>query len=335
MVDKGTSREAAPLPDGFGRVHRYLRISLTDRCNLRCRYCMPASGVPLRPREEILRFNEIARVTRVLVRLGVAKVRLTGGEPLVRRDVSKLVRQLAGIEGVRTLAMTTNGLLLEEHAANLRAAGLSAVNISLDTLRRDRFERLTRRDALAQVRTGLDAAMRAGFDRVKVNAVIMRGFNDDELADFARLARKHPLDVRFIEYMPFAGNAWRADQVVPFAEMIAALRECIPDLAPEPDDGVAEVFRAPGFAGTVGFISSMTRSFCASCDRLRLLADGSLKTCLFHEPEGSLRALLRSGCTDEELDAAIRTLLARKPEGHPPLDMLAEQPNKSMVQIGG
>lgn len=325
------------LVDAFGRRHTYLRVAVTDRCNLRCTYCMPPEGVVRKPHGDILTFHEIARVTRVLAGMGVDKVRLTGGEPLVRRDLPMLVKQLAALTGVKRVSMTTNGVLLARHVAALRAAGLASVNISLDTLQPARFARITLRSHYHRVRDGIDAALAAGFDAVKLNVVVIRGFNDDELHQFAALTEDQPLDVRFIEYMPFRDNQWAKERLVPYTEIRERLETHAPLLPVVPEDPAqpARDFVMPGHQGRVGIIASMTRPFCERCSRLRLTADGALKTCLFHCPERRLRDALRSGMSDAELALTIRAALREKPVGHAPLETLATLDNRIMTEIGG
>jgi cyclic pyranopterin phosphate synthase len=331
------SKDHEPLVDGFGRRHSYLRVAVTDRCNLRCTYCMPPGGVDHKPHEEILRFAEIVRVARVLSEMGVDKVRITGGEPLVRRDLPELVASLSALPLVNKVTMTTNGVLLDRYATILRDAGLASVNISLDSLHPGRFASITRRDQYAQVIAGIQAALAAGFEAVKLNVVVMRGVNDDELVDFAELTRDQPLHVRFIEYMPFRDNRWAKDRLVPYTEMRRALegRYSLLPVLPEDPSQPAREFAIPGHRGRVGIIASMTRPFCDRCSRLRLTADGSLKTCLFHFPEQRLRDALRGGMTDAELASAIRAALLAKPAGHAPMEELRVQPNRIMTEIGG
>ena len=331
----------APLVDRFGRRHTYLRLSLTERCNLRCQYCMPAEGVPLAPREHILTTPEIVRLARLFVDLGVDKIRLTGGEPLVRKDAEDVAEALGDL-GLRSLALTTNGLLLERKLDRFHHAGLSHLNISLDTLRPDRFHTLTRRPGLEKVLAAIDLALDYGYadERLKINCVVMRGINDDELVDFVAWTADLPIEVRFIEYMPFDGNGWASDTLVPYREMrgrIEAEFELIPL-----DDGpheTARTFRAPGHAGRVGFIASMTAPFCAGCNRLRVTADGALKVCLFGAAEVSLRDRMRAGATDADLVATIRAAVQRKAEAHAGIDGIAEAArqagNRPMILIGG
>ncbi|MBS0663770.1 MAG: GTP 3',8-cyclase MoaA [Verrucomicrobia bacterium] len=324
------------LTDGFGRFHDYLRISVTDRCNLRCLYCMPADGLVWKERAEILTFEEIERIAGLLVRQGVRKIRLTGGEPTMRRDLEVLIARLRALPGLQSLVMTTNGLRLADRAARYRAAGLDGLNVSLDTLRPDRFEQMTRRTGLERVRHGLEAALAAGFATVKLNVVVMRGLNDDELPDFARLARTSPLEVRFIEFMPFDRNEWSTDRLVPYAEMRRRVESAVTlqPLAAGPN-AVAREFAVAGGAGRIGFVTSMTEDFCAGCNRLRLTADGRLKNCLFSVGEADLRGPLRAGADEAELLAVIRGCVREKWAGHPPPAELAALHNRAMIQIGG
>lgn len=326
-----------PLVDAFGRAHAYLRISVTDHCNLRCTYCMPPGGIRKARREQILRFHEIERLARLFVRLGVKKIRLTGGEPLVRKDIEGLVEDLARIPGLQTLAMTTNGVLLEKYAPLLRAAGLSRLNVSLDTLRPERFARVALRGFYARVRRGMDAALAAGFAPLKLNVVVIGGVNDDELLDFVEIARDRPIHVRFIEYMPFRGNRWDRRRFVSCRDMRRAIevRYALRPVEGGEDSAVARAFRAPGFRGGIGFIAAMTDPFCSRCNRLRLTADGSLKTCLFHPPTLQLRDALRAGGSDDELAARIRSAVSGKPRRRPAPEGLAGHIGASMVEIGG
>jgi len=331
----------APLVDGYGRVHRDLRISVTDRCNFRCTYCMPAEGMQWLPRDELLTFEEITRVARVCVEvLGIDAIRLTGGEPTVRAHLAVLVRQLAGLrEGGRPLdlAMTTNGVTLRTLAGDLRTAGLDRVNVSLDTLRPDRFRELTRRDQLDSVLDGIDAAAAAGFAPVKVNTVVMRGVNDDELVDLAAFGRDRGVTVRFIEWMPLdADQRWEGDAVVGQDEIVAAIGAVFPlDPVAARGSAPAERFVYRDGQGEIGVIPSVTHAFCGSCDRIRLTADGQLRSCLFAVDEVDLRALLRSGADDAELAAAVRGCVADKWAGHMIGQVTFIRPRRSMSQIGG
>lgn len=327
---------ADALVDRFQRKHTYLRISVTDRCNFRCRYCMPPDGLEWRARDEILSFEEIDRLARLFARLGVDKIRLTGGEPTVRKGIEDLIGKLATIPGVDSLLMTTNGTTLATHANRYRQKGLTGLNVSLDSLRRERFAEITLRDELARVLAGIDAAIEAGFDSVKVNMVVMAGVNDDELLDFVEFARSKPINVRFIEFMPFDGNGWKPVSVLPYQEMRSRIEERYQlrpiTTAPE---AVGKDFAIEGFQGTIGFVTSMTESFCDGCNRVRLTAEGAFKPCLFSGSETSLRDPMRTGASDDELEAIIRQTLAGKWKGHPPMNLLASFPNRSMVAIGG
>jgi len=326
-----------PLVDTFGRRHTYLRISLTERCNLRCVYCMPEEGVALSPRGDILTFEEIERLARLFVRLGVDKIRLTGGEPLVRKQVEDLALRLGHLPGLRTLALTTNGFLLKEKMDALIAARLQQVNISLDTLRPERFRRITRRDGLERVLEAIDLALERGISSVKVNCVLMKGENDDEIGDFVDLTRDRPLDVRFIEYMPFAGNGWNVDAMLSYREILARLEQTHGRLVAQGDEphATARTYRVPGAAGTVGFIASMSDAFCGTCNRLRLTADGHLKVCLFGVAEVSLRDAMRSGSDDGELARIIGEAVRRKRAAHDGMLDIPVLQNRPMILIGG
>jgi cyclic pyranopterin phosphate synthase len=324
------------LVDPFDRVVRDLRISVTDRCNFRCTYCMPEEGMAWLPREEILTFEEIERVARVCVeRFGFESIRLTGGEPTVRAHLPVLVEKLAAL-GV-DLAMTTNGATLRSMAHDLRAAGLKRINVSLDSLRPERFIALTRRDELGRVLDGIDAAVEAGFDPVKVNAVVMRGVNDDELVDLAAFGRDKGVVVRFIEFMPLdADEMWSAERVVTADEILDAVGAVFP-LEPLAERGSQPAERW-GYAdgrGEIGVIGSVTRSFCGSCDRVRLTAEGQFRNCLFAVEETDLRALLRGGAGDDDLAAAMAADVGRKWAGHSIGNVRFVRPARSMSQIGG
>ncbi len=324
-----------PLLDTYGRVHRDLRISVTDRCNLRCTYCMPAGGLAWLPRSEILTFEEIERVARVAVEhFGIDSIRLTGGEPTVRAQLPELVERLARLDV--DLAMTTNGVTLDRLAAPLRAAGLRRVNVSLDSLRPDRFAALTRRDELDRVVAGIDAAVAEGFDPVKVNVVCMEGVNDDEIVDFAAFGRDRGVEVRFIEYMPLdADHAWQRAAVVPGERIIERIGAAFPlDPLPHGSEPARRWAYRDG-RGTVGAITSVTEPFCTACDRVRLTAEGQLRACLFSLEETDLRALLRGGAGDDDLAAAIATCVAGKWAGHGIGTVTFVQPPRTMSRIGG
>lgn len=323
--------------DSFGRRHTYLRISLTERCNLRCRYCMPEEGVSLSPRSAILTFEEIERLAHLFVRNGVDKIRLTGGEPLVRKNVEELVERLGKLPGLKTLAVTTNGLLIPKKLKRLHAAGVNLLNISLDTLDRDRFESITRRKGFDQVLEAIDLAIEYGYDPVKVNCVVMRGVNDDEVGDFVEMTRDRPIEVRFIEYMPFQGNGWSDDGFMPYTEIKERIEESHPSLVRQKDgpNDTSKTYRVPGYRGAVGFISSMSDEFCSTCNRLRLTADGSLKVCLFGNAEVNLRDVLRRGATDDEVVEAIQDGVWRKKAAHAGMHQLVDLENRPMILIGG
>ncbi len=326
------------LVDGFGRVHSDLRISVTDRCNLRCTYCMPAEVV-FRDREELLTYEEIARVAAVAARLGVRTIRLTGGEPLVRRGLAGLVRRLVAVAGIAEVALTTNGLLLAEQAADLRRAGLARLNVSLDALHDEAFERIARRQGLDRVLAGLDAARRAGFSDIRINAVSVRGLTEGEIVPLAVFCRREGLHLRFIEFMPLdADAAWEAPQVLSGREVREILAREVGPLVPATtaDSGQpASDFTWADGGGRVGFIDSVTSPFCDRCDRLRLTADGQFRNCLFSTTEWDARGVLRSGGTDEELAALLRGCVAAKRQAHGIGTPEFERPARSMYQIGG
>ncbi|MGW8884519.1 GTP 3',8-cyclase MoaA [Streptomyces sp. NPDC055749] len=332
------SRAPVPLVDRFGRVHTDLRVSLTDRCNLRCTYCMPAEGLDWLPRAEILTDDEIVRLVRVATeRLGITEVRLTGGEPLLRRGLPGLVARLSALDEAPDLSLTTNGIGLARSAAALREAGLNRVNVSLDTLRAERFATLTRRDRLTDVLDGLHAAHAVGLSPVKVNAVPVRGVNDDEIAELAAFAVGNGYLMRFIESMPLdAQGAWDRDRMVTAEEILDRLREGF-ELVPVGRQGnaPAEEWRIAGTDAVVGVIASVTRPFCGSCDRVRLTADGQLRNCLFATEESDLRALLRGGADDTALEAAWRTSVGGKGPGHTINSPGFRRPERPMSAIGG
>src|SRR2546421_12336420 len=327
------------LVDSYGRVADDLRISVRDRCNSRCIYCMPAEGLRWLAREDILRFEEIVRLTRIFVRrYGVRTVRLTGGEPLVRVHIEELVGMINELDPSLDITMTTNGVLLRDKAKVLAEAGLKRVNISLDTLHIDRFQEIARRAAFARTMEGIQAAEDAGLRPIKLNMVVLKGKNDDEVVDFARLAREKGYDVRFIEFMPLDGDEiWSNDLVVPSRRIQEQIEDQFP-LVPAPSDrpGPSTGFRfADGAAGGVGFISSVSQAFCTTCNRVRLTAEGGLRTCLFSLHETPLRDLMRGGASDDNLGGVIETAIWRKEEGHLINQPGFIKPAKSMSQIGG
>jgi cyclic pyranopterin phosphate synthase len=326
-----------PLIDPYERPVRDLRISITDRCNFRCTYCMPEEGMQWLPRDQLLTYEELTRVARVCVeRYGFDSIRITGGEPTVRAHLPVLVARLAAL-GV-DLAMTTNGATLSHQAADLTRAGLRRINISLDSLRPDRFSAITSRDSLPQVLAGIDAAIASGLHPVKINCVLVRGVNDDELLDFAAFGREKGVEIRFIEWMPLdGGGQWRADQVVPAAELIESIGSVYPlvEVGQAGDPAPAETYEYADGGGKIGVIASVTRPFCGNCDRIRLTAEGQLRNCLFSVRETDLRPILRGGGSDDDLAAAIEAEVGRKWAGHSIGRVEFIRPARSMSQIGG
>jgi GTP 3',8-cyclase len=327
------------LVDSYGRVADDLRISVTDRCNFRCIYCMPAEGLKWLKREDILRYEEIVRLARIFVeRYGVRTIRLTGGEPLVRVKLEELVGMINAIDPTLDITMTTNGVLLRQKAKALKDAGLKRINISLDTLHLDRFKEMARSEAFDRVMDGISAAREAGLWPIKLNMVVMQGHNDDEVVDFARLAHSEGYEVRFIEFMPLDGdNIWTNEQVVPSRRIQEQIEDLFP-LEPVVDarPGPATRFKfVDGSPGGVGFISSVSQAFCTTCNRVRLTAEGGLRTCLFSLMETPLRDLMRSGVSDDHLGGVIETAIWRKEEGHLINKPGFIKPAKSMSQIGG
>jgi cyclic pyranopterin phosphate synthase len=329
------------LIDPFGRVIQDLRISVTDRCNFRCTYCMPEEGMTWLPRSEVMTFEEIERICRLMVeRYGVESIRLTGGEPTVRARIAQLVARLAVLEGPHgrvDVAMTTNGATLRLLAAELREAGLRRINISLDTLRRERFVEMTRRDELDHVLDGIAAAKEAGFDPVKINTVVQRGINDDEIVDMATFGREHGVEVRFIEFMPLdASGGWADRSVVGQDEIIGRIASVHPvEQMPARGAAPADRWRYLDGHGTVGVIPSVTKPFCGDCDRVRLTADGQFRTCLFATDEHDLRRAMRAGETDDEVAARIERAVGTKWAGHKINQVDFIRPKRSMSQIGG
>ncbi|XP_045399584.1 molybdenum cofactor biosynthesis protein 1 isoform X1 [Lemur catta] len=326
---------SAFLTDSFGRQHSYLRISLTEKCNLRCQYCMPEEGVPLTPKADLLTTEEILTLARLFVKEGVNKIRLTGGEPLIRPDVVDIVAQLRQLEGLKTIGVTTNGINLARLLPQLQKAGLSAINISLDTLVPAKFEFIVRRKGFYKVMEGIHKAIELGYSPVKVNCVVMRGLNEDELLDFVILTKGLPLDVRFIEYMPFDGNKWNFKKMVSYKEMLDTIRQQWPELEklPEEESSTAKAFKIPGSQGQVSFITSMSEHFCGTCNRLRITADGNLKVCLFGNSEVSLRDHLRAGASEQELLRIIGAAVGRKKRQHAGMFNISQMKNRPMILI--
>ncbi|MEM9186426.1 MAG: GTP 3',8-cyclase MoaA [Planctomycetota bacterium] len=328
-----------PLVDAFGRQHTSVRLSVTDRCNIRCTYCMPAGAVKFLPRDQVLTFEEIERMVRVFAALGVNRLRLTGGEPLVRSELPSLIRKLAAVDGIREVSVTTNGILLADQAAELRKAGLSRLNISLDSLREATFREVARRDGLDRVLTGIAAAQAVGFETVRLNAIAMRGLTESEAPDLARFARERGLELRFIEYMPLdAEGGWRRHDVLSggaVRELIEAEHGPLRP-APRPDRSQpATDYEFVDGGGRVGFINPVTQPFCGDCNRLRLTAEGQVRNCLFSTAEWDARRLLRSGASDDELERLIRDSVAAKKPGHGIDAPGFLRPQRAMYQIGG
>lgn len=329
-----------PLIDFHNRRINYLRISITDRCNLRCHYCMPKEGVSQFGHTEILRYEEILRLAELAVKKGITKIRITGGEPLVRKGVVSLIHQLSHLRGIQDLSMTTNAILLEEFAPSLFQAGLKRVNVSMDSLRPKKYREITRGGDLTKVWAGIEAARQAGISPIKINVVALTGFNDGEILEFARLTMKHPYQVRFIEFMPIGVTSeWRPERYLSSREIKQRIESSSPlislDNGINAHDGPARLFKLPGSMGEIGFISPISDHFCGACNRLRITADGKLKTCLFAEEETDLKVLLRSGCTDEELERKLDEAISKKPLRHEAVGGAMKRCHRPMVKIGG
>lgn len=328
-----------PLKDTFGRIHDNLRISVTDRCNIRCFYCMPEEGVKFFDRHDVLSFEEIERFVRASVPLGITKLRLTGGEPLVRRDLPELIRKLVAIPGIRDIALTTNAVLLEQYAVPLREAGLKRLNVHLDTLDREKFKQITRRDDLPKVLAGIDAAVKAGFEKIKINVVAVKGLIEPDIVPMARYCREKGFEPRYIEFMPLDSQSlWERRQVLTAAEMLKLISsevgplEAVPDADPR---APATEYRYKDGSGAVGFIASISKPFCLNCNRIRLTSDGKLRYCLFAIEEMDVKGLLRDGASDEEIQAAIRKNVADKWLGHEINSAKFVPPPRPMYAIGG
>lgn len=327
------------LFDPFNRRLNYLRLSLTDRCNLRCLYCMPEQGVPKLAHEEILTYEELLRLARLSVRLGIEKIRLTGGEPLVRKDLSRLIRHLAALPGIRDISLTTNGVLLAEQARALWEAGVRRINISLDTLNPEKYAAITRFDVFHRVWEGICTAEEIGFSPIKINVVAMKGINDDEILDFARLSLHKPYQIRFIEFMPIGeDNGWSPARFLSAEEILKTLERLGP-LQPVNGrglDGPAKRMAYPGAAGEVGLISPVSEHFCPACNRIRLTAEGRLRVCIFSDEETDLRTPIRNGVSDDALEEIIRSAIARKPKEHPlQMQLPSHKCKRVMAKIGG
>ena len=315
--------------DKLGRDITYLRISLTDKCNLRCRYCMPEEGVCRRSHSEMLNEDEVVTAVEVAASLGIRKVRLTGGEPLVKKNIVSICRRVAAVEGIKEVCLTTNGILLPELAKELRQAGVNRVNLSLDTLNPEKYAYITRIGRLEQFRAGLEAALDAGFDKVKINAVLIGGFNDDEIEALANLTKEYPVDMRFIELMPIQDHDEFGEAAyVPYSKVLERLPEAVPAAQ---DGGVAKLYRLPGAKGNIGLISPINAHFCSECNRLRLTADGKLKPCLHSGDEYSIKGLDR-----EEMKAVFEQAIWNKPAWHGDLDAVnRSRAGRNMNEIGG
>ncbi len=328
-----------PLIDTFSRIHDNLRISVTDRCNIRCFYCMPEDNVNYVAREEILSFEEIERFVRVAISLGVTKLRITGGEPLVRKDLPVLIRKLAGLAGIKDLALTTNGVLLARQAEALYEAGLRRLNVHVDTLDRERFLRITRRDDLPKVLEGLETARRIGFGPIKINAVAVKNLVEPDIVPLVRFGREHGYEVRFIEFMPLdAQGLWSRKEVLPASEIVETLSREICPLIEIPDRdprAPATEYRFEDGIGRVGVVASVTQPFCLNCNRIRLTSDGKLRYCLFAIEETDVKELLRSGAPDEEIAATIRATVQKKWIGHEINSAKFVAPPRPMYAIGG
>lgn len=324
------------LVDSYGRVHRYLRVSLTDQCNFRCRYCMPESGIEWLPRTDLLTDSEVLRLIHLLSKLGINKVRFTGGEPTLRPNLNALITETKDIQGIDTVALTTNGSTLFRKAKEYHQAGLDIINVSLDSLNPESFQQITLRDQLKNVIEGINSALKLGFQEIKINMVVMRGVNESEILDFVALTKDWSVTVRFIEFMPFIGNGWSQASLFPFSEIrkTIELKHDLIALQNEPS-AVGKDFFIPGHLGKIGFVTSMTQTFCESCNRIRLTADGSIKPCLFSPVEVNLREQLRTGATDEEIATQIQNTLKKKPKEHKPMIQLSTIQERSMIQIGG
>jgi cyclic pyranopterin phosphate synthase len=326
------------LLDPYKRKINYLRISVTDRCNLRCRYCMPEEGIPLIPHEKILTYEEILRIVRVFAIEGISKVRLTGGEPLVRKGIVEFISRLSQIEEIKDLSLTTNGILLKEFAQDLKKAGLTRINISLDSLRRERFSQITRKDDFESVWGGIEEALRVGLSPIKINMVAIQGLNDDEIESFAQLTLHLPLTVRYIEYMPSGnGEDWKESNILTIPQIQSRL-ENIGKLIPIPSDqwdGPARRFRIEGAIGEIGMIGAVSSHFCGDCNRLRLTPDGKIRTCLFSDEEIDVREILRKGGSDHDLKERLLVALRTKPEKHHINTLQFKKCQRNMSAIGG
>ncbi|QRN84683.1 GTP 3',8-cyclase MoaA [Clostridia bacterium] len=325
------------MKDNYQREIDYLRIAVTDRCNLRCTYCMPEEGIEPKRHDEILSLEEIIRLVQILVKDGIRKIRLTGGEPLVRKNIEALVRGIHGIEGIEEISLTTNGILLEKLAVSLKKAGLDRVNVSLDTLKKDKYHAITRLGELDKVIRGIKAAQAAGLNPVKVNAVAIRGFNEDELVDFATFAIDNKLTVRFIELMPVGESSENGESYISMEDILNTIRKKyeLAQIPRGPKDGPSSNYQIVGTEGRIGVIAALTNHFCADCNRMRLTADGKFRPCLFSSTEFDVRELLRDGSDDEKIQALYHNVLGHKPKEHRMEYEKYECKDRRMSQIGG
>lgn len=328
-----------PLVDQFGRQHTNLRVSVTDRCNIRCFYCMPDEKIRFRPRAELLTFEEMERFVRILAGVGVDKIRLTGGEPLLRSELPELIRRLRAIDGIRDIALTTNGILLDQQAAGLRSAGLDRLNVSLDTLDEETFQKIARRKGLQRVLDGIAIAKRVGFQQIRLNAIAIKGLTESEILPLAKFARQHEMELRFIEFMPLdADGRWQLEDVLSGKQIRKILSAEFGDLVPaarnDPSKPAMDYEFANG-GGTIGLINSVTEPFCGTCNRLRITAEGQVRNCLFSDAEWDVRSVMRNGGSDEMVLQLVRESLAAKKRGHGKDDLEFARPQRAMYQIGG
>ena len=326
------------LIDSYNRHINYLRISITDRCNLRCIYCMPKEGISLIGHDDILSYEELLRIACIAVKKGITKIRITGGEPLARKGVVQFVSALSGIQGIQDLSMTTNGILLSPTAQPLRSAGLKRLNISLDSLNPDKYTMITRGGDINQIIAGIKSAQEAGFSPIKINVVVIRGINDDEITSFAKLSMEKNLQVRFIEYMPVGmENGWEKERFVSSDEIRQRIKTIGPllELPSDNGSGPAQMYTIEGAQGRIGFISALSDHFCATCNRLRLTPDGKLRTCLFSDAEVDLKTKLRQGCSDDALADIINEAILSKPRKHHATEQVFKKCIRGMSAIGG
>ncbi|GME90500.1 hypothetical protein B5S28_g2739 [[Candida] boidinii] len=326
------------LTDNFNRKHDYLRISITERCNLRCVYCMPEEGIELSPNEKLLTTDEIIKIAKIFIKQGVRKIRLTGGEPTVRKDIVTLVKRLNELEGLEEICITSNGIALHRKLPELIKNGLTSLNLSLDTLVDGKFILITRRNGLSAVLKSLNKALELNIPKLKINIVIMKGFNEDEIINFVELSKSNKIEVRFIEYMPFDGNKWSNNKMITYQDILSNIKVKYPNIErlSHKHGDTAKVYKIPGFEGKIGFITSMTDNFCSTCTRLRITNDGNLKVCLFGNEELNLRDLIRDeNITESELLNQIEKAVKNKKEKHAGIDELSKLPNRPMILIGG